>query len=101
MPAQELPAPIPPSQVVEKHSQKEGMSCAASAIEVILKCHGRLALDDFSIQAKYGNTNIGFGAEDEYRNRDIDPSNRSKPIREALEDIAAELRDGRFPAVSL
>jgi hypothetical protein len=96
-----LSNPVLPSEVLQWHTQKSQQSCAASGMEMILKSHGLIPLDDFSIQLKYVNQNIGFGKEDDLRSRGIAPSNKTKPIIEALSDIESEILEDRFPLISL
>lgn len=94
-------APLPPSTVVKHHTQTEEMSCAASAIEVILKAHQKIPLSDVTLQAKYGNENIGFGKPEEYHPHGINPQSKSAATDAALSEIAEETKAGRFPLISV
>ena len=93
--------PYLPSKVLEYHAQKLKTSCAASGAEVVLKCHDKLPLDDTSLQTKYGGANIGFEKEVELISRGIIPKNRNAPTLDAVREIEAETKNGRYPLVSL
>ena len=87
--------------VLDSHKQKYQNSCTSSVREVILKLHQRVGDDWYDFQTKYKETNIGFDHLDDFDVHRIKAISYTKPIAEAYLDIEKEVREGRFPLVSL
>jgi hypothetical protein len=90
-----------PIEILLKHRQNLDCSCAASAMEIILKCHELIPLDDYRFQQEFGDTNIGFEKKEELARLGIIAVEGRPPIDQAIENINAEIQQGRFPLVSL
>lgn len=88
-------------EVLLAHRQLHDRSCAASGMEMILKCHGLIPLDDFRFQRQFGDTNIGFSRADLLISLGIDAKQQSLSIEESLDFLETETRQGRCPLVSL
>ncbi len=90
-------------EILNTHKQIFPKSCPSSVMELVLKLHGKMKLDCFDIQNKYGDNNVGFtkSFELEKNGRGLKPKEHRLPSVEALAKCEEENKAGRFPLVSL
>ena len=70
-------------------------------MELVLKLHGKMPVEAFDIQQRYGDTNVGFSKLFEMENLGLKPSEKSLPPNDALSICEREGKEGRFVLVSL
>jgi hypothetical protein len=88
--------------IIDQCQQKYAMSCSSSAIEMVLKLHGRVTMDFSEFQDKHQSQNVGFEpfADKTLFGITFHEHTDSEPFLKLRSDIARETYEGRFVVVS-
>lgn len=88
-------------KILELHQQWFPASCAASGMEIVLKLHGKVAEEWFSLQHEFQNQNIGFSQLDKLAAYGLQAQESHLPKGDFLSRLQQECAAGRFPVFSL
>ena len=88
-------------EILNKHTQHYQNSCAASAMEMILKLHELEAPEFRTLQDRYRDENIGFGRLGDLAAYNIEADDHELLTADGFRRIQEEVDAGRFPLVSL